>query len=53
MSPLCHRRNVHEFMVVHKTDTVEIKKYCFTVKAFYFMGQKFRRLKTTDILLGT
>jgi len=24
-----------------------------TVKAFYFVGQKFRRLKTTDIFVGT
>jgi len=24
-----------------------------TVKAFYFVGQKFRRLKMTDIFVGT
>jgi len=26
---------------------------CHTVKAFYFVGQKFRRLKTTDMFVGT
>ena len=31
---------------------VQIDK-TYTVKAFYFVGQKFRRLKTTDIFVGT
>jgi len=32
---------------------VPLKAFLDTVKAFYFVGQKFRRLKTTDIFVGT
>ena len=33
--------------------TIKTKRLMITVKVFYFVGQKFRCLKTTDIFVGT
>jgi len=39
--------------VIGRGDRGSLPDACDTVKAFYFVGQKFRRLKTTDIFMGT